>query len=178
MIIFIVDDILKIIYKKRVIKCKLKDVIVKGRIVNKSSFMEEFMKIQKKEKIKLKFLGENIEVIKDSFYLVSDLAFIENIFLELGFNKVIFKDIKDYYEDKYSIIELNNSYMVVKDLFLDLDYFKDIVTILDYLKDYIKKDLIFWGLNKNIPKIKLKNKNVYYYENYESYLEDKILKDK
>ena len=47
--------------------------------------------------------------------------------------------------------------MVVKDLFLDLDYFKDVVTILNYLKDYIKKDVIFWGLNKNIPKIKLKN---------------------
>ena len=178
MIIFMVDDRLKIVYKKRVINKQLKNIIEKGRIVDKLKFMEEFVNIQKKEKIKVKLLGDNIEVIKNSFYTVSDIAFLEYIFLEIGFNKVIFKDIKDYYEDKVTIIELNNSYMVVNNLFLDLDYFKDIVYILDYLKDYIKKDVIFWGVNKNIPKIKLKNKNVYYYENYETYLEDKLLKEK
>ena len=168
MIIFMVDDRLKIVYKKRVINKQLKNIIEKGRIVDKLKFMEEFVNIQKKEKIKVKLLGDNIEVIKNSFYTVSDIAFLEYIFLEIGFNKVIFKDIKDYYEDKVTIIELNNSYMVVNNLFLDLDY----------LKDYIKKDVIFWGVNKNIPKIKLKNKNVYYYENYETYLEDKLLKEK
>ena len=49
MTLFFVDDFLNIVYKDRVIQNKLKDIISKGYIVDRSRFVEEFLKIIKKE---------------------------------------------------------------------------------------------------------------------------------
>lgn len=68
MTLFFVDDFLNIVYKDRVIQNKLKDIISKGYIVDRSRFVEEFLKIIKKEKIKGKLFGDNINIVYNSYF--------------------------------------------------------------------------------------------------------------
>ena len=176
MTIYLVDNIINLIYKKRLIQSKFKSVD-KGYIINKDLFMNEFGKLIKSAKIKGKFLGFNIEVINNSYFSVSDTFFMENIFLELGFLKVIFKNINDFFDNK-TYIEVNNTYMVInldKGIYLDLDYFKDIPKILEYFKDIIKEDIVLFGVNKKIPEIKLVNRDIYYLQNKETFIIDNLL---
>ncbi|MDE5539476.1 MAG: hypothetical protein K2J20_03210, partial [Bacilli bacterium] len=63
-----------------------------------------------------------------------------------------------------------------KGIMLDLDYFKDIPYVLNYFQSYYKEDIILFGKNKNIPNIKVKDKNVYYFENYQDCITDSLLK--
>ncbi len=177
MIIYLVDNIVNLIYKKRVIKEKFKSVS-KGYIINKEEFINEFGALLKKEKIKGKLLGMNIEIIDNTYFQVSDKYFMENIFIELGFIKVIFKDIKDFFTQDKTFMEINNTYMVLnleKGIYLDLDYFKDIPKIIDYFSFYIKGDIVLFGVNKEIPEIKLANRTLYYLQNKEKFITDSLL---
>lgn len=179
-IVFIVDDVINIVYKAKVINIRLKDVVNKGMIVNKAKFIEEFMKVMKKEKIKTKLFGDNIVVVKNSFYNYRDLFYLESIFNDLGFLQVEFLDIRELLKDKdVTFVEINNSYLVInlkEGIFLDLDYFKDVPKIIEYFKDAVSDVIILFGVNKNIPKFKVKNKEVYYYDNYVTYITDCLLK--
>ena len=177
MLVYVVDNIINVIYKKQVYTGKFKS-INKGYIINKDEFMNEFLKFLKKEKIKGKFWGTAIEIIDNSYFGVSDKFFLENIFLELGFIKVNFKNIKDLFLDDKTFIEVNNTYMVInldKGIYLDLDYYKDIPKILDYFKDLIEKDIVLFGVNKKITEIKLRDRDVYYLQNREKYIIDSLL---
>ena len=62
-----------------------------------------------------------------------------------------------------------------KGIYLDLDYYKDIPKILDYFKDLIEKDIVLFGVNKKIPEIKLRDRDVYYLQNKEKYIIDSLL---
>lgn len=75
MTLFFVDDFLNIVYKDRVIQNKLKDIISKGYIVDRSRFVEEFLKIIKKEKIKGKLFGDNINIVCNSYFSSSYIFF-------------------------------------------------------------------------------------------------------
>ena len=55
MLVYVVDNIINVIYKKQVYTGKFKS-INKGYIINKDEFMNEFLKFLKKEKIKGKRL--------------------------------------------------------------------------------------------------------------------------
>ena len=65
-----------------------------------------------------------------------------------------------------------------KGLFLDFNYFNDIPTVLSLFQDKFKDDIVLFGCNKNIPFIKIKNKNVYYFENYKDYITESLPKVK
>lgn len=181
-IAYIVEDILYLIYKDRVIQNSLKDVIYQGFIIDKEKFMDSFLKIIKKEKIKNKLFGDTITILKNAFYSSSDIFFLDSIFNELGFIKVNYWDIHPFLSDDHATyIEINESYMIVyldKDIYLDLKYFKDIPTILGCLKYYFKDYIILFGMNKNIPNIKLKNFDIYYLEEPKNYILKSLLKVK
>ncbi len=181
-ILFLVEDILNIIYNNKSIEVVLKDILYQGNIIDRAKFMEEFIKVLKKEKIKGKLFGDDVYIVLNSYYTVRDKYFLESVFLELGFLKVIWIPIKDVLPDEAAIyIEINNSYMVInldKGLFIDLNYFKDIPKILMQFLDGDKSDIVLFGKNKNIPFIKLKNKNIYYFENYLHYITESLLKVK
>ncbi len=178
--LYFVDDVMYIFYKERVIDVRLSNIVSKGIIVDREKFIDEFTKILKKEKIKGKLFGDNIYVVKNVFYNVRDIFFLDSIFLELGFLKVIYLDIKKYIsKNNTTYIEVNNSYMIIyvqDGIFLDLDYFKDLPRILDYFKNVYHGDLVLFGRNKNIPNIKLENKQIYYFENFSTYVVDGLLK--
>ena len=180
MIIFWADNELYIVNNKDIINYKLKS-INKGYIINKELFINEFSKIIKKEKIKLKLLGNKIKIVKNSYFKESDLFYIEDIFNELGFLKIEYIDIKEFFREEGTFIEVNNSYLVLNiedGIYLDLDYFKDIPRILNYFGEMIKKEIIFFGLNKNIPLLKVNNKDVYYMDNFQKFIPDSLLKIK
>ena len=178
--LFIVDDVLNIIYNNKNIKTKMKDALSKGFILDKTKFMEEFLKVLKKEKIKGKLFGNNICVIKNSYMPVSELFMWENMLLEMGFLKVIFKDIKEYFKEKEATyIEINDTYMVVnldKGIYIDLDYFKDIPKVTKCLNDNFKQYIYLFGYNKLIPKIKLLNTKIFYFEDYNDFIVNILLK--
>ena len=67
----------------------------------------------KKEKIRNKLFGDNITFVDSGYFSVGDLFFIENIFLDMGFIKVDFLNIRELLpEAKATYIEINNSYLV------------------------------------------------------------------
>lgn len=181
--VFLVDDMLNIVYNSKVINKRMKDIIVKGRIVDRLKFMEEFIKVLKQEKVKTSLFGGNITFVKDVYFNEMEVFFLDNIFIEMGFNKVIYLDIRKLLPNMdATFIELNNTYMVIngKDvvLFLDLDYFKDIPSILNYLETYLKGDIVLFGVNKIIPNIKLNGKDIYYLDDFANYISGCLLKVK
>lgn len=182
MIIYIVENSFHCVYKNRIISVDLKNCIQKGYIVNKEVFMQEFNKMLKKEKIKTKLFGDNITFVNNGYFSTGDLFFLESIFNDLGFIKVDFLDIRDLFPDMNVIfVEINESYIIIylKDtLYLDLTYFKDIPVILNSLKTAFDKDIAFFGLNKSIPNIHIKNVYSYYIENYKNYITQSLLKVK
>lgn len=176
------NDRVNIIYNKKSFSFTLKNIIYQGNVVDKLKFMEEFMAILKKEKIKGKFFGDDIYVVLNSYYTVSDKYFLESIFLEMGFLNVKWIPIEDLLpEENATYIEVNDTYMVVNldaGVFVDLNYFKDMPTVLAQFYQNYKEDIVLFGNNKNIPYIKIKNKNVYYFENYANYIVESLLKVK
>ncbi len=180
MIIYIVDNKINIIYKNKIISKEFESV-QDGYIIHKDKFMSEFLNIQKKEKIRSKLLGDKIDIIKESFYTVSDITFIESIFFDLGFVKVNFRDIKDFFDREATYIEVNKNYLVInldKGLYLDLNYYKDIPKIIEYFKEFMFRDIIFFGTNKIIANIRIKGFNVYFMDDSVTYITDCLLKVK
>jgi len=182
MIIYIVEDALYCVNNGRLITVVLKNCIQKGFIINKDTFMQEFSKMIKKEKIKSKLFGDNITIVNNGYFSSGDLFFIESIFYDLGFIKVDFLDIKELLPSMDVIyIEVNNTYLVLylnSILYLDMNYFNDIPKILNLFKSYLDKDIAFFGQNKCIPKIYINDVNTYYIENYKDYITQSLLKVK
>lgn len=184
MSVYIVDDKLVIINKDRVWEKSFKS-IDKGYILNKEKFMEEYSSFLKKEKIKTNILNDRIEIVLNSYYLESDRFYLENIFVDLGYLKVEFKDINEILgvKDKENIlyVELDKGYMVVyldRGIYLDLNFFQDIPKILQYFLEYFDRDIILFGTNKMVSQIKLKDKMVYYIDKPDTYIEKCLLKVK
>ncbi len=180
MSIYIADDIIFIVNKNKVINKKFKS-IDRGFIKDKELFMEEFLKLLKQEKIRIKILGDKIEFVWNTYFKESDKFFIDNIFLDLGFAKVEYVQIKDYFDRDAIYMEVNNTYLVInfnEGIYLDLTYFKDIPKILEYFQERLDKDIILFGKNKDIPLIKVDNKNIYYLQNKNSYITDCLLQVK
>ncbi len=182
MIIYIVEDTLYCAYRGKLISVVLKSCILKGFIINKEVFMHEFSVMLKKEKIRNKLFGDNITFVDNGYFSVGDLFFIENIFLDMGFIKVDFLNIRELLpEAKATYIEINNSYLVLyldKTLYLDLSYFNDIPKVLSLFKSYFDKDIALFGVNKCIPKVYINDVDIYYIENYKDYIAQSLLKVK
>ena len=106
---------------------------------------------------------------------------MESIFSDLGFIKIEFRKINDFFDREATYIEINKNYMIInldKGLYLDLYYYKDIPRIIEYFKYFMAKDIILFGTNKNIPNIKIKGFNVYFMDNRDTYIADCLLKVK
>lgn len=182
MIIYIVEDTLHIVYKEKLITTVLKNCIQKGYIFDKEIFIQEFNKIIKKEKIKSKLFGDNITIVNNGYFKVSDLFFLESIFNDLGFIKIEFLNITELLPVMDAIfVEVNNNYLVIylsDVLYLDMKYFKDIPKIINILSSFFNKNIAFFGLNKCVPSIKVNGVNTYYLENYDKYITQSLLKVK
>lgn len=181
-IVFIVDDKINIIHKDKVIVEKLSGVLSRGYVVNKEKFIETFLKILKKEKIKNKLFGDEITIVKNAYFTAGDLFFLETIFLEIGFIKVHFFDICELLPNEdATYIEINETYIVIyltKGIYLSLDVFKDIPRIIEYFKNDFKENIILFGKNISIPKIKVNGLFLYYFDNYVDYISQSLLKVK
>ena len=84
LVVYFCDDTIEIIYNKKVIKKKLESVY-QGMVVDRTKFMESFLAILKKERIRSKLFGDKIYVVKDVYFQPSDLHYLESIFADLGF---------------------------------------------------------------------------------------------
>lgn len=180
--LYFVDSNIHLFYKKNKYTETLKDIIVDGRIVSKDRFIVAFNKILKKNKIKSKLFGDEVEIVKNVFYTEGDILYLEQIFSDLGFVKVHFWDIKELIPDEdATMVEINQNYIVFyfdKPIMFSLNYFKDIPKLFSLLNSFLKPVVILFGTNKNIPKIVYNLKSLYYYENYSTYITDSLLKVK
>ena len=180
LIVYFCDNVVHIVYKGEVISKKL-DSIFRGLVVNRTSFMESFLEILKKEKIKSKLFGDKIYVVKDVYLKPSDLFYLESIFADLGFIKVVFLDIKEYFNEDYTYIGIFQDYMVFyldNPVFIDLEYFKDFPKLIEYFKDYYQKFVLLFGTNKNIPNIHSNLVYIYYIDDFQNYITQSLLKVK
>lgn len=179
-VVYFSDNTLSLIYKKRIIKKAMKS-IRRGLIEDTKSFMNDFMDIMKKEKIKSKLFGDKICVVQDAFYSVRDLVYLESVFSQLGFLKVEFWDINKAFYPKYTYIGMFKDYMVLylkKALVIDLNYFKNITKVIDYFKEYYQNYVVLFGSNALIPNIHSKLVNIYYIDRYEDYITQTLLIEK
>ena len=64
LIVYFCDDYIHIVNHHQIIHKKL-DSIQKGLVVDRTKFMESFLSILKKEKIKSKLFGDKIYIVKD-----------------------------------------------------------------------------------------------------------------
>jgi len=178
MIVYLVDKVINIINKNKVISSEFKS-LNKGMIDDKDLFIIEFKELMKVNKIRGKLLNDNIKII-NTYYNKRDQFYLEAIFTELGFFKVIFEDIKGIFlNNDYSYIEINNTYLVIyldNRIGIDIKYFNDALEVINIFKDKLKDNIILFGVNEIIPKIKIKNKNIYYLDNYEDYIIKKFIK--
>ena len=179
-IVYFYDNIVSIVYQGRVLEKKL-DSISQGMVVDRNGFMESFLVILKKAKIKNKLFGDKIYVVKDAFFNYSYSFYLESIFTELGFIKVVFIKIEEFFLEQYTYIGIFKDYIVFyleKSLVMDLYYFKDIPKMIDYFKDYYKDYVVLFGTNAFIPNIRLNSVNVYYIDHYQNYITQSLLKVK
>ena len=180
LMIYFYDDIISIIYNGQVIEKKL-DSIYRGLVVNRTDFMESFLGLLKKERIKSKLFGDKIYIVRDAYFNNRDLFYLENLFLELGFIKVIFIDIYELFSEEYTYIGVFKDYMVFyldKPLVMDLTYFKDIPKLIAYFKEYYQTYVILFGTNHFIPAIKSQLVPIYYVDHYQNYITQSLLKVK
>ena len=93
LVVYFYDDVVNILYHNKVISRKLSSVR-QGLVVDRTSFMESFLSILKKEKIKSKLFGDKIYIVQDVYFNSRDLFFLENMFIDMGFIKVLYIDIQ------------------------------------------------------------------------------------
>ena len=180
MMVYFSDNTLFVLYQDRVIR-KSMDSIEKGQVIDAKGFMDSFLELLKKEKIRSKLFGDKIYVVKDVYYTVRDLFFWENLFTQLGFVKVLFFDILDLFKDKYTYIGVFKDYMVFyldDPIVLSFNYFKDIPRMINYFKEYYHDYVLLFGSNDNIPNICSNLANLYYVDDYKNYIISSLLKVK
>ena len=180
LIVYFCDNCLHLIYNKKVIVKSL-DSINQGLVVDRTSFMDSFLSILKKEKIKSKLFGDKIYVVKDVYFNNRDVYFLDNMFMELGFIKVVYLDIRDFFETDYSYIGIFKGYIVFyldSPIILSLEYFNDFPKLIDYFKDHYKKYIVLFGSNTNIPLIHSNLVSIYYIDQFQSYIAESLLKVK
>lgn len=180
LVIYFCDNIIQIIYNKKVITKELAS-ICRGMVANRTQFMESFLNILKQEKIRSKFFGSKIYIVKDAYFHASDVFYLESIFTDLGFIQVVFLNIYDYFNEDYQYIGIFKDYIVFyldKPVLLDLNYFKDLPKLIDFFADYYHKYLILFGTNKNIPFIQSNKLKIYYIDHYQNYIAQNLLKVK
>ena len=88
LIVYFYDNVICIVYQNKIIEKKL-DSIYQGLVVDRTKFMESFLAILKKEKIKSKLFGDKIYVVRDAYYSVRDLYYLESMFVEMGFINIV-----------------------------------------------------------------------------------------
>jgi len=176
-IVYLVSNRVIVVYNKRIITKDLFKIVDKGLIKDKEKFSEEFMRLLKDNKIKNKLLGEDIWVLKNTYYTEGELFFIQSIFERLGYLKVRFIDIKDFFKEKNSIyIEINNDYLVInmdRGILVDLEFFKDIKSILKMIES--DKPIILFGDNEKLLDIIEEKSEIYYIDNTKNYIADALL---
>lgn len=180
LVVYFCDNVVHIVYNGKVISKKL-DSVSRGLVVDRTSFMESFLEILKKEKIRSKLFGDKVYIVKDVYFQPSDLFYLENIFTDLGFIKVVFLDIRNYFNDDYTYIGVFQNYMVFyldNPVLLDLYYCKDFPKLIEYFKDYYQNFVLLFGSNKNIPNIHSNKVNVYYIDDFQDYIVKSLLKVK
>ena len=180
LIVYFYDNVICIVYQNKIIEKKL-DSIYQGLVVDRTKFMESFLAILKKEKIKNKLFGDKIYVVRDAYYSVRDLYYLESMFVEMGFIKVVFIDIYELLHKKYTYIGVFSDYIVFyldKPILLDLTYFKDLPKLIDYFKDYYQKYVVLFGSNINVANVSSDLVNIYYIDQYQDFVAKSLLKVK
>lgn len=180
LIVYFCDDMINIVYQNKVIQKKLAS-IKQGLVVDRASFMESFLSILKKEKIRSKLFGDKIYIVKDAYFTARDLFYLESLFTELGFIKVIYLDIYDYFSLDYTYIGVFEDYVVFyldEPVFLSLTYFKDFPKLINYFQEYYQDYVVLFGTNNLIPQIKSNLVDLYYIDNYQNFISDSLLKVK
>lgn len=180
-ILYFVDDLLELIYQDRIITCSFKEAVFQGKIINREKFMEMFLQVLKKEKIKNKLFHNQVTIVKQDFYSGGDLFFFESIFEELGFIKINYIELKSLLDTDSTYIEINQSYMIIhlkEDIWIDLKFFSDIPFLIRYFKEKMIGDIVLFGKNKLIPSIQVSSFFIYYFDRYSHYIADVLLKQK
>lgn len=180
LIVYFCDNCIHLIYNQKVIVRNL-DSLKEGVIVDRTSFMEDFISILKKEKIKSKLFGDKIYVVKDAYFNNRDIYFLDDMFIELGFIKVVYIDIYTFFEEKYSYIGVFQDYVVFYlelPIVLSLKYFNDLSNLIYYFKDYYKEYIVLFGTNSNIPSIHFNSFPVFYIDHYKNFITESLLKVK
>ena len=180
LVVYFYDDIVTVLYHDKVISKKI-DSVKQGLVVDRARFIESFLSILKKEKIKSTLFGAKVYLVQDVSFNQRDLFFLESMFADMGFIKVLYFDIRELFMEDYTYIGIFQDYMIFyldRPVWIDLYYFKDFPKLIDYFCEFYQKYVVLFGSNENIPKIQSQLVNIYYIDNAKNYITQSLLKVK
>ena len=131
------------------------------KVVNKTKFYDDFKKVIDSKKINNNIFTDNIIVLIDKTYTELDIETITILLKELSFNKIIFKNINDFFSNEEINIQIDNNIFKIyygnKIVESKLYFEKNIEIIALYLKEIIKdckyKRVKLYGSHKNMKSI-------------------------
>ncbi|HIS17538.1 MAG TPA: hypothetical protein IAC02_02870 [Candidatus Coprovivens excrementavium] len=158
----ITSDGLNLLHHKKITNYKLKSVD-NFIIINNDLFIKEFTFIINSEKINNSLLTDNIQIIIDNSYPISYINYLETLFKDLSFNKIIFKNINSILKMNRNKIYVNISPKIIKIYYqqnvynINIYFNKLEEILLLYLKELtsiIDSDLIIiFGKNKGLKNL-------------------------
>ena len=166
------------------------NVMLYGRVIHVGQFIRELKSFIKKEKINLLFSPIIRVICGIPFYNV-DEELLLMAFNSLGINKIEFKLESEYYPKKVSVfLNILDTYLLkttyknnqFKTLMYPFNLFKDKKELLSVCCANKEESYLIFGTNQYLIEFVdiLKNKNysnVHYYNNYQTYLIEKSLKN-
>ena len=166
------------------------NVMLYGRVIHVGQFIRELKSFIKKEKINLLFSPIIRVICGIPFYNV-DEELLLMAFNSLGINKIEFKLESEYYPKKVSVfLNILDTYLLkttyknnqFKTLMYPFNLFKDKKELLSVCCANKEESYLIFGTNQYLKEFVdiLKNKNysnVHYYNNYQTYLIEKSLKN-
>lgn len=166
------------------------NVMLYGRVIHVGQFIRELKSFIKKEKINLLFSPIIRVICGIPFYNV-DEELLLMAFNSLGINKIEFKLESEYYPKKVSVfLNILDTYLLkttyknnqFKTLMYPFNLFKDKKELLSVCCANKEESYLIFGTNQYLIEFVdiLKNKNysnVHYYNNYQTYLIEKALKN-
>ena len=166
------------------------NVMLYGRVIHVGQFIRELKSFIKKEKINLLFSPIIRVICGIPFYNV-DEELLLMAFNSLGINKIEFKLESEYYPKKASVfLNILDTYLLkttyknnqFKTLMYPFNLFKDKKELLSVCCANKEESYLIFGTNQYLIEFVdiLKNKNysnVHYYNNYQTYLIEKSLKN-
>ncbi|MBE6161007.1 MAG: hypothetical protein E7158_02130 [Firmicutes bacterium] len=182
-IFYFVDNILFVynVKTKEISKYVFTNYICDGRIIKPKILIKRINNILKNNKLTKIFANQHAIIIYGPNLKYIDKKIILDVFLECNFKDIKLINTKNLVDNKPHI-EINDNYLIYykdkKYTFIKFNEFINIQLILKLILKKEKNNVLLLGINPNINNLSKIDNKLLFYENFDRYYIDKIIKRK